>query len=138
MGFVENTPLIRHSVIAGHVSGLTFATGMRKEFKAGLVFPIGRVNRMVKKRSCVTRVGESAPVYLTAVVEYLCGEILEGAGRIAAASKRKQLAPNDVVTSIRGDSELSKLFVATSVYAEDTLDVKSVMRGRSAKKRIAV
>ena len=48
--------------------------------KAGLQFPVGRVARYLKKGGYAKRVGGGAPVYLAAVMEYLCAKILELAG----------------------------------------------------------
>ena len=57
--------------------------------KAGLQFPVGRVGRYLKQGKYATRVGAGAPVYLAAVLEYLCAEILELAGNAARDNKKK-------------------------------------------------
>ena len=44
--------------------------------KAGLQFPVGRIGRYLKQGKYATRMGAGAPVYLAAVLEYLCAEIL--------------------------------------------------------------
>lgn len=43
--------------------------------KAGLQFPVGRVARYLKLGRYAARTGGGAPVYLAAVLEYLCAEI---------------------------------------------------------------
>jgi histone H2B len=43
-------------------------------FKAGLQFPVGRVKRILRDHLKV-RIGSGAPVYLAAVLEYLCAEV---------------------------------------------------------------
>ena len=45
--------------------------GTTKHAKAGLQFPVARLNRYLKKGKYATRVGAGAPVYLAAVLEYL-------------------------------------------------------------------
>lgn len=51
--------------------------------KAGLQFPVGRIGRYLRQGKFATRMGAGAPVYLAAVLEYLCAEILELAGNAA-------------------------------------------------------
>ena len=43
--------------------------------KAGLQFPVGRIARFLKKGKYAERVGAGAPVYLSAVLEYLAAEV---------------------------------------------------------------
>ena len=47
--------------------------------RAGLLFPVGRIGRYMRTKGTF-RVSIDAPVYLTAVMEFLCAEILEIAG----------------------------------------------------------
>lgn len=43
--------------------------------KAGLQFPVGRIARFLKAGKYAERVGAGAPVYLSAVLEYLAAEV---------------------------------------------------------------
>ncbi|KAK9715291.1 hypothetical protein RND81_06G155000 [Saponaria officinalis] len=43
--------------------------------KAGLQFPVGRIARFHKSGKYAERVGAGAPVYLSAVLEYLAAEV---------------------------------------------------------------
>jgi histone H2A len=56
--------------------------------KAGLQFPVGRVARYLKLGRYAARVGGGGPVYLAAVMGYLCAEILELAGNAARDNKK--------------------------------------------------
>ena len=47
------------------------------------------------------RIGGSAPVYMTAVVEYIVAEVLDLAGQQTSANKRKRVTPEDVMLAIR-------------------------------------
>lgn len=78
--------------------------------KAGLAFPVGRVGRFLKKGQYAQRIGASAPIYLAAVLEYLCAEILELAGNAAASGRRTRINPRHIQIAIKQDEELSKLF----------------------------
>eukprot|EP00614_Pseudopedinella_elastica_P015442 CAMPEP_0172582886 /NCGR_PEP_ID=MMETSP1068-20121228/2447_1 /TAXON_ID=35684 /ORGANISM="Pseudopedinella elastica, Strain CCMP716" /LENGTH=103 /DNA_ID=CAMNT_0013376457 /DNA_START=23 /DNA_END=330 /DNA_ORIENTATION=+ len=77
--------------------------------KAGLQFPVGRVGRYLKKGKYATRVGAGAPVYLAAVLEYLCAEILELAGNAARDNKKSRIVPRHLQLAVRNDEELNKL-----------------------------
>merc|ERR1711920_49607 len=77
--------------------------------KAGLQFPVGRVARYLKKGRYAQRVGGGAPVYLAAVMEYLCAEILELAGNAARDNKKSRIVPRHIQLAVRNDEELNKL-----------------------------
>ena len=53
--------------------------------------------------------GASSPVYLTAVLEYLCAEILELAGNAARDNKKRLIIPRHITLAVKNDEELNKL-----------------------------
>jgi histone H3/H4 len=83
--------------------------------KAGLVFSVSRVLNLATLESTASRKGKSGGVYLTAVVEYICAEILELAGNIARDRKRVRITTRHVKLAILGDEELDKLFKHTAI-----------------------
>ncbi|CAK4080982.1 unnamed protein product [Aphanomyces euteiches] len=99
------------------MSGKGKATGGRgkkgktssRSAKAGLQFPVGRVARFLKKGRYAQRIGGGAPVYLAAVLEYLCAEILELAGNAARDNKKSRIIPRHIQLAVRNDEELNKL-----------------------------
>jgi histone H2A len=52
------------------------AKAVSRSSKAGLQFPVGRIARYLKTGKYAERVGAGAPVYLSAVLEYLAAEVL--------------------------------------------------------------
>ena len=81
--------------------GKTGGKSTSKSAKAGLQFPVARIGRYLKRNKYATRVGAGAPVYLAAVLEYLCAEILELAGN--AARDNKKVRMSDVVDEDDGE-----------------------------------
>ena len=54
-----------------------------KTKRAGLVFPVSRINRRIKKGKYAKGVEKEADVYMAAVIEYLAADLVELAGRVA-------------------------------------------------------
>ena len=77
--------------------------------KAGLQFPVGRIGRYLRNGKYATRLGGGAPVYMAAVLEYLCAEILELAGNAARDNKKSRIIPRHITLAVKNDEELNKL-----------------------------
>lgn len=93
----------------GGKAGSAAKASQSRSLKAGLTFPVGRVHRLLRKGNYAQRIGSGAPVYLTAVLEYLAAEILELAGNAARDNKKTRIIPRHLQLAIRNDDELNKL-----------------------------
>jgi len=89
--------------------------------RAGLQFPVGRVSRFLRKGRYAARVGGGAPVYLSAVLEYLAAEILELAGNAARDNKRTRITPRHIQLAVRNDEELNKLLGGVTIASGGVL-----------------
>ncbi len=89
--------------------------------RAGLQFPVGRISRFLRRGRYASRVGGGAPVYLAAVLEYLCAEILELAGNAARDNKRTRIIPRHIQLAVRNDEELNKLLSNVTIASGGVL-----------------
>ncbi|KAI3449567.1 hypothetical protein Pfo_006232 [Paulownia fortunei] len=89
--------------------------------KAGLQFPVGRVTRFLKEGKYAQRVYTAAPVYLTAVLEYLAYEVLELAGNEAKDSNKNRIGPRHIELAVRKDEELRHMLRNVTIPAAGVL-----------------
>ena len=89
--------------------------------RAGLQFPTARLNRYMRKGKYAARVSPGAGVYMGAVLEYLCAEVLELAGNAARDNKKKTIMPRHVQLAVRNDEELNKLLGGVTIAAGGVL-----------------
>ncbi|KJE97880.1 histone H2A [Capsaspora owczarzaki ATCC 30864] len=83
--------------------------------RAGLQFPVGRLERFLRSGAYARRIGGGAPVYLAAVLEYLTAEILELAGNAARDNKKTRINPRHIQLAVRNDEELNKLLANVTI-----------------------
>ena len=115
--------------------GKTGGKSTSKSSKAGLQFPVARVGRYLKKGKYATRVGAGAPVYLAAVLEYLCAEILELAGNAARDNKKSRIIPRHIQLAVRNDEELNKLLGSVTIASGGVLpNIHAVLLPKKSKK----
>ena len=83
--------------------------------RAGTIFPVGRLNRMIKQGRYSDRVGTSAGAYMAAVLEYITAELMELAGNLCEEAGKKFITPKHLNLGIRHDDELAKLMTFTTI-----------------------
>ena len=83
----------------------------------------------------VEYVGGAAPVYLAAVLEYLCAETLELAGNAARDNKKSRIIPRHITLAVRNAEELNKFLGGVTVASGGVLpNIHSVLLPKKSKK----
>lgn len=78
--------------------------------RAGLQFPVTRIETIMMELAIVNRKSAGSAVYLAAVLEYLCAEVLELAGNAARDNKKVRITPRHIKLAILNDEELTRFF----------------------------
>ena len=74
-----------------------------------MTFPVGRIGRLIRDKYRNLRVSVDTPVYVAAVLEYLCAEIVEISGFHCLDSKKKIIKPTHIEIPIRKDKDFARL-----------------------------
>ena len=114
--------------MSGNAKTKAKAKAKSRSARAGLLFPVGRIHRHLRKGNYAKRVGSGAPVFLAAVMEYLTAEIIELAGNAARDNKKKRIIPRHLLLAIKNDEELNNLFAGVTISQGGVLpNINSVL-----------
>lgn len=83
--------------------------------RAGVVFPVSRMMRYMRKSIAKRRISPAAPVYVAAVLEYLVAEVVELAGRAAWQNKKSRIIPRHILLAVANDQELHHLLQGVTI-----------------------
>ncbi|XP_006037736.1 histone H2A-beta, sperm-like [Alligator sinensis] len=83
--------------------------------RAGLVFPVGRIDRLLRKGQFADRVGAEAPVYMAAVLQYLTHEIIDSAGEVTKCNKKRWISQQHLQLAIQRNGNLKNLLGGASI-----------------------
>ena len=118
----------------GRGKGKASGKSTTKSVKAGLQFPVGRIGRFLKKGRYAKRVGAGAPVYMAAVLEYLCAELLELSGNAAKDNKKNRINPRHIQLAVKNDEELNKFLGRATISAGGVMpNVHAVLLNKKDK-----
>lgn len=90
------------------------STKTSRSAKAGVIFPVGRMLRYIKKGHPKYRIGVGAPVHGRRP-EYLTAEILELAGNAARDNKKGRVTPRHILLAVANDEELNQLLKGVTI-----------------------
>merc|ERR1712168_660709 len=111
-------------------------TSMTRSARAGVQFPVGRIARYMRQGGYAKRIGAGAPVYVAAVLEYLCAELLELAGNAARDNKKQRIIPRHIQLAVRNDEELNKLLGDVTITGGGVLpNIHAVLLPKNKKKK---
>lgn len=87
-------------------------TGLPRSERADLTLPIPRVETLIRSvpKIQTTRLGEGAPVYLAAVLDFLARRLLIDAGEITLSTKIHLIKQEHLVAAMEKDAGLRELF----------------------------
>ena len=77
--------------------------------RAGLAFPVSRIARYMKQGKFSPRIGGTAPIYLTAVLEHMVAEVMDLAGKVALTEGKTRITPRHIQLGMRNDAEFIQL-----------------------------
>ncbi|XP_055591644.1 histone H2A-like [Uranotaenia lowii] len=116
--------------------GKSKAKSKSRSSRAVLQLPVGRIHRLLRKGNYAERVGDGAPVYLAAVMEYLVAEVLELAGNASRDNKKSRIIPRHLLLAIRNDEELNKPLAGVAIAQSGVLpNIQVVLLPKKTEKK---
>ncbi|XP_067671099.1 core histone macro-H2A.1-like isoform X1 [Haliotis asinina] len=94
---------------------------MSRSARSGVLFPVARMLRYLKRDTHHFRIGAGAPVYMAAVIEYLTAEILELAGNAARDNRKGRVTPRHILLAVANDEELHQLLKHVTIASGGVL-----------------
>ncbi|XP_062427308.1 histone H2A-beta, sperm-like [Rhea pennata] len=77
--------------------------------RAGLLFPVSRIDRLLRRGRFAKRIGAAAPIYLAAALQCVTQHTVEVAGNISKESKKQRISPRHLQLAVQSSPELKQL-----------------------------
>ena len=102
--------------VRGARKGVEKKAGVTMGKRTDLMFPVGKVQRLLRRDRSNVRIGRGAGIVLTAAMEYLTSEILELAGSLAEEAGKKRIVPRHLALALAQDEELSRMLGSSVIH----------------------
>ena len=118
----------------GRVKGQVVKKSQTKSSRCDLIFPVGRCNSLIRKGRYAKACGVGGGIFMAAVLEYVCCEVLELAGNACSEQKKKQITPRHIMLAMKNDEEINKLLATTTIATGGTLpNIHGFLFGKQGK-----
>uniref|UniRef100_A0A8C2U9S0 Histone H2A n=1 Tax=Coturnix japonica TaxID=93934 RepID=A0A8C2U9S0_COTJA len=91
-------------------------TKKSRSSRAGLLFPVSRIERQLRRGQFAERFGACAPVYLAAVLQWATHKTVDMAGKISKKSNQQCISPQHLQMSVKSSSILKHLLGSRPKY----------------------
>lgn len=114
--------LERHAIEQGDKAVKSYNTnneekGTSRQSRAGILFPPSVTEKFLRKfDKSSMMVTNKSPIFMAAVLEYLCMEILDQAVNQSKTHNRVRLTVKDIELAVRSDPELNLLFNKNQIH----------------------
>lgn len=122
---LDGLDIAKHAIqeLSKAVTRVTSNPGRKEQVGSGLQMSLARIENHIRRiLPSGYRVSGGTRTAATAVVEYLCAEIMELAGNQATDAKRITVMPEDIARAIMADKELSHIFSGVLVSGIAPID----------------
>ena len=87
--------------------------------KAGLIFPISRIEKAISKKARLGRVSKWTAVYAAGAIEELTRAILERAAEVVKAANKKRVSREHLLKALSDDSDIARMRGNGAILFED-------------------
>ncbi|XP_021237757.1 late histone H2A.2.2-like [Numida meleagris] len=102
--------------------------------RAGLLFPVSRIDRQLRRGQFAERFGARAPVYLAAVLQWVTHKTMDMAGRISKKSNEQCISPCHLQMAVKNSSVLKHLLGSKPKHRGRAVPQSQRMASPSKKK----
>lgn len=111
---------------------------IQRKTRAGLIFNVTRIEKLMMIGISLNRKNKMSAVYMTAVVEYVCSEILKKSSDVTKLYSKARLTPRHIKLGISNNVELSFLYEDTIIGGGIHTDINAIPAYNLTKTKIEI